>query len=86
MRSVVKSIIITFFVLTVMSIFSVAGAYFYFTRTALPISLACKAEGIRVDEEWTISFGREVALADTPQLVPHLEGVWYRQRGLFGIQ
>lgn len=86
MRSVVKITIITFLILTVMSMFSVAAAYFYFTRTALPISLAYKAEGVKVDEEWTISFGREVALADTPQLVPHLEGVWYRQRGLFGIQ
>lgn len=86
MRSVVKAIIVTFLILTVMSMFSVAAAYFYFTRTALPISLAYKAEGVKVDEEWTISFGREVALTDTPQLVPHLEGVWYRQRGLFGIQ
>lgn len=76
---------VTFFVLATISMFSVFVTYFYFTRTALPLSLAYKVEGIVVDEEWHISFGREVALAGAPKLVPHLEGTWYRKRGLFGV-
>lgn len=85
MRSIPKVIIITFLILTITGILSVCGAYFYFTRTALPLSLAYKAEGVTTREEWTISFGRDIALADFPKLVPHLEGSWYQKRGLFGV-
>lgn len=85
MSSIAKVVIITFSILTILGILSVCGAYFYFTRTALPLSLSYKAEGVATREEWTISFGRDIALADFPKLVPHLEGMWYQKRGLFGV-